>query len=180
MRLCLQTTKTEPVAALRLEPLPGPDAGHGAATWFVLVASAHACVHLVGAPAAADAAEPPLFAPLFAPANKNRRRWTVPGDGAGAGAAFYAQFPSPPTRYAWLGACGVTTAAVDLRRPTACVRGLSIPFSLSFVVLTMRRAAGVTGSRPCLLRTRTCGGCLAAAAAAAVLARARRRPSALR
>jgi hypothetical protein len=88
-------------------------------------------VHLVGAPAAADAAEPPLFAPLFAPANKNRRRWTVPGDGAGAGAAFYAQFPSPPTRYAWLGACGVTTAAVDLRRPTACVRTFLFFFSLS-------------------------------------------------
>ncbi len=115
-----QQQRPEPVAALRIEPLPGADAHDhtGAAAWFVFVATARRCLQLLGAPAAP---EPPFFAPVFAGANRSRREFALPGDNMLAGAAFHAQFPSPPTMYAWLGACGVASARIDLRHPAPCV-----------------------------------------------------------
>ena len=110
----LEIPKPEPVGTVRIEQLPRPDR-EGRTQWFFLVATAHHCFHFIGSP---DPADLPIFQPVFARTNPNRRYFKVPGDSPLGSVAFYAQYPSPPSTFAWLNACGISYGNLDLRNPT--------------------------------------------------------------
>jgi len=110
-RIDCNSDRQEPVLGLRVDRVKSLRSD--ANKCFIMITTPRQSFQFMGA----MDPELPIFQNVLVN-SQNRRYFEVPGEIPHSTLAFFAQYPSPPTGFAWMAGCGISYGDFDFKKPT--------------------------------------------------------------